>query len=74
MDIWLETYLNLLHLTISNANFHSYQLNNCNCLFNRLSDITKLFCCRLLSLQHRSEGKLFLSILPPNSLANELAC
>ena len=70
MNIWLGTYLNLTHLTILNANFHSYQLNNCNCLFNCFSDITKLFCCRF----NASKGKLFTSIFPPNWLADELAC
>ena len=70
MNIRLGTYLNLTHLTISNANFHSYQLNNCNCLFNCLNDITKLFCCRF----NASKDKLFLFIFPPNWLANELAC
>ena len=67
MNIRLGTYLNLTHLTILNANFHSYQLNNCNCLFNCLSDITKLFCCRF----NASEGKLFLCIFPPNQLAEK---
>ena len=43
MNILLGTYLNLTHLIISNANLKFYQLNNCNCLFNCLSDITKLF-------------------------------
>ena len=66
MNIWLETYLNLTHLTILNAKLHSYQLNNCNCL----SDITKLFCCRF----NAREGKLFLFIFPPNWLDDELAC
>ena len=70
MNIRLGTYLNLTHLTILNANFHSYQLNNCNCLFNCLSDITKLFCCRF----NASEGKLFLCIFPPNQLAEESTC
>ena len=55
-----------MHLTILNANFQFYQLNNCNCL----SDITKLFCCRF----NASEGKLFLFIFPPNWLADELTC
>ena len=32
-----------MHLTTLNANFQFYQLNNCNCLFNCLSDITKPF-------------------------------
>ena len=70
MSIRLRTYLNLTRLTILNANFHSYQLNNCNCLFDCLSNITKLFCCRFNS----SEGKLFLFIFPPNCVADELAC
>ena len=48
-----------MHLTILNANFHFYQLNNRNCLFNCHSNITKLFCCRF----NVSEGKskLFIS-------------
>ena len=66
MNIRLGTYLNLTHLTILNANFHFYQLNNCNCL----SDITKLFCCRF----DASEGKLILFIFPLNCLADKLAC
>ena len=69
MSIGLGTYLNLTHLTILNTNFHSYQLNNCNCLFNCLCDITKLFCCRC----NASEGKLFLFIFLPNWFANKLA-
>ena len=60
MNIWLETYQNLTHLTILNANFYSYQLNNCNCFLNCLSDITKLFCCRF----NASASKLFLFIFP----------
>ena len=55
MNIRLGTYLNLMHLTILNANFQFYQLNNCNCLFNCLCDITKLFCCHF----NANEGKLF---------------
>ena len=70
MNIRLEIYLNLTHFTILNANFHSYRLNNCNCLFDCLSDITKLFYCRF----NASEGKLFLFIFPLNWLADELAC
>ena len=70
MNIQLETYLNLTHLRILNANFYSYQLNNYNCLFNCLSDITKLFCCGF----NASESKLFLFILLPNSFVDELAC
>ena len=57
MNIWLGTYLNLMHLTILNANFQFYQLNNCNCL----SDTTKLLYCRF----NTSEGKLFLIIFLP---------
>ena len=59
MNIWLETYLNLTHLTILNANFYSYQLNDSNCFFNCLSDITKLFCCHF----NTSADKLFLLFL-----------
>ena len=54
-----------MHLTILNANFHSYQLNNCNCL----NDITKILCGRF----NASEGKIFLFIFLPNWLADKLA-
>ena len=72
MNIWLKTSLNLTHLTILNANFNSYQLNYCNCLFNCLSDITKLFCCRF----NASEDQLFYLLFcqigsPTNWLANK---
>ena len=43
---------------------------NCNCLFNSLGDITKLFCCCF----NASEGKSKLFIFSPNWLADELAC
>ena len=70
MNIWQGTYLNLMHLIILNANFHSYQLNNCNYLFECLSDKTKLICCHF----NASKGKLFLFIFLPNWVANKLAC
>ena len=55
-----------MHLPILNVNFHSYQLNNCNCLVNCLRDITKL--------SYASKGKSKLFIFTPNRLADELAC
>ena len=64
MNIQLGTYFNLTHLTILNVNFQLYQLNNCNCLFNCLSDITKTFL-----LFQCKKGKLFLFIFLPNCLA-----
>ena len=54
-----------MHLTILNVNFHSYQLNNCNYLFNCLSEITKLFC----SCFYASEGKIKIIYFP-----TKLAC
>ena len=45
-----------MNLTILNANFHSYQLNNCNCL----SDITKLFCCHFNTNERKSKIFIFL--------------
>ena len=63
MNIWLGTYLNLMHLTILNVNFHSYQMNNCNCI----NDITKNFCCCF----NASEGNLFLFIFLSNRLADK---
>ena len=65
MNIQLVAYLNLTHLTILNANFDSYQLKNCNCLFSCLSDITKLFRCCL----NASKSKLFFIYFPA-----KLAC
>ena len=54
-----------MHLAILNANFHSYQLNNCNCL----SDITKLFWCRF----NASEEKIKI-IYFPAKLARRKIC
>ena len=59
----LGTSLNLMHLAILNTNFHSYQLNNCN----RLTDITKFFCCRF----NASEDKSKLFVFSPNWLAHK---
>ena len=70
MNIQLGIYLNLMYLTILNVNFQSYQLNNCNCLFNCLSDIAQFFCCYFKA----SEGKLFLFTFPPNWVTDELIC
>ena len=59
------TSLNIMHLAILNANFHSYQLNNCNCQ----SDTMALQCWKL----KLKENRIYLFSCQIGSLTNWLA-